>query len=311
MKTQLIIMITIIMMTSIPLCISATAGDSADYWYTRALGLAGDGHYKEAVNAFDSSLQLDSNNAGAWAGKASALGSLALSEKNKDDLNESLKEYDKAVALYDDAINKDSQDANSWYNKGIAFKNRAFIMQSGVGIGLKADENAVARYINDSFNAFDKATHISPNFMAAWRNKGNILYIMGRYNDSIKAHDKAIEIDPKYMLAWYNKGLSLYEMGKYQDAVQAYDNATKIGPEDADIWFNCGKALAGEGNYDAAINAYNKALNLKPSFAAVWYYKGIAFKNLGLDTVSQAAFSKANSMGYANKSKALDVNFDT
>ena len=310
MKTRLSIAITIIAITLTTLCVSATAQETVDYWYARALGLAGDGHYKEAISAFDSALKLSPNNAGAWAGRANALGSLAISEKNTDELNESLEDYDKAIALYDDAIKKDPQDANAWYYKGTALIDRVATMQSGIDLGMNKDKQAIAGYINDSLSSFDNATDISPEFMAAWRNKGNVLYIMGKYNDSLQAYDKAIETDPKYMLAWYNKGLSLYQLGRYQEAIQAYDNATKIGPENANVWFNNGKALAGEGNYNAAVDAYDKALNLKPSLAAAWYYKGIAFDKLGLDTGAQAAFGKAESMGYTNTSKVISANFD-
>ncbi len=311
MKTKLIVAITIIAIVLTALCVSANAQDTVDYWYARALGLAGDGHYKEAISAFDSALQLSPDNAGAWAGRASALGSLAISEKNADELNESLEDYDKAIALYDDAIKRDPHDANAWYYKGTTLRDRVDTMRSGIDLGMNKDEQGIAGYIDESLSSFDKATDISPEFVAAWRNKGNVLYIMGRYNDSLQAYDKAIETDPKYMLAWYDKGLSLYQMGRYQEATQAYDNATKIGPEDADVWFNNGKALAGVGNYNEAVNAYDKALNLEPSLAAAWYYKGIAFDKLGLDSAAQAALGKAKSMGYTKSNETSCANFDT
>lgn len=310
MKTRLVLTITIIAIAFTALCISASAQETVDYWYSRALGLAGDEHYNEAITAFDNALRLSPDNAGAWAGRASALGSLAISEKNADELKESLEDYDKAIDLYDETVKKDPQDANAWYSKGTALKDKATTVQSGIDLGISENKQEIAGYTNESFDAFDKATDISPKFVAAWRNKGNVLYIMGRYNESLQAYDKAIETDPKYMLAWYDKGLSLYELGRYKDAIQAYSTAMKIGPERADIWFNNGKALAGDGNYDEAINAYDKALNMKPSLAAAWYYKGIAFDKLSLDAGAQAALDKAKSMGYTNSSESSSVNLD-
>lgn len=304
------ILAPIIAIALIAPCVFASAQDNEDYWYSRALGLAGDGHCKEAIDAFDSALQINPNNAGAWAGKANALRSLGITEKNSDKINESLQFYDKAISLYDGAISKDPMDANALYYKGIVLRDRVIAMKSEEDLGVSGDEQGITRYIDESFNAFDKATGISPKFVAAWRNKGNTLYIMGKYNDSIQAYNKAIETDPKYMLAWYNKGLSLYELGKYQEAIQAYNTSIKIGPEYADIWFNYGKALAGIGNYDAAVNAYDKAIDLDPSLASAWYYKGLAFDKLGLDTGAQAAMGKAVSMGYKNSSKTFYVDFD-
>lgn len=78
MKRRLALTITIIAIAFTALCISANAQETVDYWYARALGLGADGHYKEAISAYDNALQLSPNNAGAWAGRASALGSLAI-----------------------------------------------------------------------------------------------------------------------------------------------------------------------------------------------------------------------------------------
>lgn len=308
MKARLIFALIIVIALSAS--IFASAQDNEDYWYSRALGLAGDGHYKEAIDAFDSALQINPDNADAWAGKASALKSLAVIEKSTDKVNESLQCYDKAIGLYDDAIKKDPQDANSLYYKGIILRDRAIAMKYETDLGVNVDEKSIAKYIDESFKAFDKATETSPKFVAAWRNKGNTLFIMGRYNDSLQAYDKAIETDPKYMLAWYNKGLSLYELGRYQEAIQAYNTSIKIGPPYADIWFNYGKALAGLENYDSAVKAYDKAIDLNPSLAAAWYYKALAFEKLGLGTGAQAAMGKATSMGYKNSSKTFYVDFD-
>jgi tetratricopeptide (TPR) repeat protein len=298
--------ITALIIALAALCASASAQGNVDYWYARGLSLAGDGHYEEAVNAYNNAISLNPENAGAWAGKAVALGYLSLSNKNINAYNDSLNAYDRAIELYYNDTKNHASDANAWYNLGLILKDRVIAMQSGENLGINSDGQMRMQYLEESLNAYDRATEINPKFVAALRGKGNVLYILGRYNDSLDAYNAAIETDPKYALAWYNKGLALYDMGRYNEAVQAYDTAIEIGPEYADIWYNKGKALAGEGNYNGAADCYDKAIKLDPSLAAAWYYKGKAFESLNLGAAASAAFDKAKSLGYTNTSE-IDI----
>jgi tetratricopeptide (TPR) repeat protein len=298
--------ITAIIIALAALCASASAQGNVDYWYARGLSLAGDGHYEEAVNAYNNAISLNPENAGAWAGKAVSLGYLSLSNKNTNAYNDSLNAYDRAIELYYNDTKNYASDANAWYNLGLILKDRVIAMQSGENLGVNSDGPMRMQYLEESLKAYDRATEINPKFVAALRGKGNVLYILGRYNDSLNAYNAAIETDSKYALAWYNKGLALYDMGRYEEAVQAYDTAIEIGPEYADIWYNKGKALAGEGNYNGAADCYDKAIKLDPSLAAAWYYKGKAFESLNLDAAASAAFDKAKNLGYTNTSE-IDI----
>jgi tetratricopeptide (TPR) repeat protein len=288
------------------LCIFAIAQEDntsyvdkkTDYWYQRGLQSAGEGSYKEALLAYDKAIQIDPENVGAWDGKALALRSLSIAENDTDKYNESLEAYDMAIELYDRKIKANPQDTNALYYKGLALTGRALTMKAGEKLNISSDKEDRVRYFEEAINAYDRAIEIDPKYVTVWKNKGNILYSLGKYNESLEALDEAIEIVPEYGPAWYSKGLVLSELGRYEEAVQAYDKALETLPENAGIWYSKGNAFYGEGDYDKALECYDYAIKLDQSLAEAWHGKGIAFEKLGLDTSANAAFDRARQLGY-------------
>ncbi len=299
----------LILITLIMLCVPALAQDNAtnywneksDYWFKRGFQLSGSQSYEDALKAYDKALRMNPENADAWSGKALALRYLSLSKHDLDKYSESLKASDKAIELYDRAIEADPQDVNAMYYKGLAISDKAVTMQAAEKLNIDSDKQERIKYFEEAISAYDTAIEINPKYITAWKNKGNILYSLGKYNDSIQACDKAIEIAPEYGLAWYSKGLALYKQDRYEEAAVAYDKAIETFPENAGIWYNKGNALYGMGNYDAALECYERALKLKPSFAKAWHGKGAAFEKIGFQIGADAAFAKAEDLGYSRE----------
>lgn len=269
-----------------------------DYWYQRGLQSAGEGSYEEALLAYDKAIQIDPENVGAWDGKALALKSLSFIEHDPDRFNESLKAYDMAIEMYDRKIKANPQDTNALYYKGLALTGRALAMKAGEKLNISSDKEDRIRYFEEAIRAYDMAIEIDPKYVTALKNKGNVLYSLGRYNESLEVLEKAIEIVPEYGLAWYSKGLTLYELGRYDEAAQAYDKALETFPDNAGIWYNKANALKAQGQYDAAIDGYDYAIKLDSSLAEAWHGKGEAFEKLGLDTSADAAYDRARQLGY-------------
>ncbi len=244
---------------------------------------------------------MNPENADAWSGKALALRYLSLNEHDLDKYSESLKASDKAIELYDRAIEADSQDVNAIYYKGLAISDKAITMQAAEKLNIDSDKQERIKYFEEAISTYDTAIERNPKYITAWKNKGNILFSLGKYNDSIQACDKAIEIAPGYGLAWYSKGLALSRLGRHEEAAAAYDKAIETFPENAGIWYNKGNALYGMGNYDEALECYDKALKLKPSFAKAWHGKGAAFEKIGFQIGADAAFAKAEDLGYSGE----------
>ncbi len=308
-KSVLKITTIIVFITLIMLCVPALAQDNAtnywneksDYWFKRGFQLSGSHSYEDALKAYDKALRMNPENADAWSGKALALRYLSLNEHDLDKYSESLKASDKAIELYDKAIKADPQDVNARYYKGLAISDKAVTMQAAKTLNIDSNKQERIKCFEEAISAYDTAIEINPKYITAWKNKGNILYSLGKYNDSIQACDKAIEIAPEYGLAWYSKGLALNRLGRYEEAAIAYDKAIETFPENADIWYNKGIALYSMGNYDDALECYDRALELKPSFAKAWHGKGDAFEKIGFQIGADAAFAKAEDLGYSGE----------
>jgi superkiller protein 3 len=270
-KTGLAVLLT----AFIFLCVFAVAQEDttdywnkkANYWYQRGLEHAGSGSYEEALEAYNKAIEMNPENVGAWDGKALVLRSLSLSERDPIKYSESLESYDRAIELYNMKIEANPQDINALYYKGLALTGKALTMKAGEKLNISSDKEDRIRCFEDAIESYDRAIEIDPNYVTAWKNKGNVLYSLGKYNESLEALDKAIEIVPEYGLAWYSKGLTLYELGRYDEAATAYDKALETFPENAGIWYNKGEALSEQGKYDAAIECYEKAIKLNPSSA--------------------------------------------
>ena len=46
-------------------------------------------------------------------------------------------------------------------------------------------------------------------------NKGNALFVLGKYDAAIEWYDRALEIEPENVDALDNKGVALFVLGKY------------------------------------------------------------------------------------------------
>lgn len=298
------LVLLLISLATLVVCAIAQGSDSnytsnkADYWYKKGLMLAGAGSYDEAFRAYDKAIQIDPDNAGAWNGEALTLRALSFSRHDLHEYNESLKASDNAAELYDKAIKANPQDANNWYFKGLTLSDKADTIQASDIFNISSNEQERISNLQEAIKAYKNATDINPEFVAAWKNIGDVLYKLRKYNEAIQAYDKAIEIVPNYPLAWNGKGLALNKLGKYDEAVKAYDKAIGIIPKNAEIWYNKGNAFLGNGKYDEAINCYDKAIKLNQAFAEAWHYKGVALDKRGFGVEANAAFDQATELGY-------------
>ena len=66
--------------------------------------------------------------------------------------------------------------------------------------------------------------------------------------EAIHALNRALEISPAYVLAYFNLGNIYFDLGRKQEAIELYEKALEINPQYADVYFN--KALAYEQGFD-------------------------------------------------------------
>ena len=164
----------------------------------RGVGIAKgrQGRHKDALDAFDESLKLNSKDASTWYNRGLALGKLG---RNED-----------ALDAFDECLKLDPKHASAWYNRGVA-------------LGI------LGRH-EDALHAYDECLKLDPKDASAWNNKGVALGNLGRYEDALHAYDEALKLNPKYANAWYNKGGALSYLGRNDEALASADKALQIDP---------------------------------------------------------------------------------
>ena len=130
------------------------------------------------------------------------------------------------------------QTATDWYNRGV-------------------DLYGQSKY-DDAIKAYDEAIKINPKLYRSLVTTKEFLSLRLRVNTTkpSKAYDEAIWLDPKLTEAWSNKGNALFIQGKYDEAIKASDEAIRLDPNLATPWYNKGNALFIQGKYDEAIKAF-------------------------------------------------------
>ena len=182
--------------------------------------------------------------------------------------------------------------------------------ESNFGIGTI--HNKLGHY-DDSLNAFDNATKLSPRSFKVWYQKGLVLDNLHRYNESKIVYKKitefapessedwlyqglawkklgnyersigafyfGIKLDPKSSNLWHAKSGSYLETKEYDKAIKAVEKAISFNKEDENLWNSKGNALSYQRKYDEAIEAYDTAIELNSEFAWPWNNKGNALKD--------------------------------
>jgi tetratricopeptide (TPR) repeat protein len=186
------------------------------------------GHYEEAVEQFQRSLDLDHNS-------DETLRSLAIAYQKLGKTSEAEAAFRKAVLLR----------PNYWgvYNAFGAF----YFTQS--------------RYI-DAVGMFKRAIQLAPLNSSLYSNLGGMYLALGQYKDAVDALRHAIALSPKAD-DYGNLAAVYFYMRDYSDSAESVEQALKIDPKDWLNWGNLGDALIQIPERRAeAKSAYQKAIEL-------------------------------------------------
>ncbi|HEX8162870.1 MAG TPA: tetratricopeptide repeat protein [Pyrinomonadaceae bacterium] len=116
--------------------------------------------------------------------------------------------------------------------------------------------------IEESVEAFTKATELNPNYGDAYFNLGNSFRLLNRPQDAIKAYVKALSIDRKDAAAYNRLGQVYYDLGWYRLAAENFAQAVKIFPSWADPYSRLSETYQKLGDASAAARFSEKAARL-------------------------------------------------
>ena len=189
------------------------------------------GDFNGAKNLFDSAVQLNPNNAGAYFGRGTSYDDLGQEEH--------------AIADYTKAIELKPNYAKAYNNRGNAYQ----------------DINQYERAIQD----YNKAIELNLNYDYAYNNRGVAYDNLGQYERAIQDYDKAIQLNPNYTNAYLNRGVAYRHLNQYERAILDYNKTIELNPKYDIVYNNRGWVYYCMKNYHQALKDFEKALELNPN----------------------------------------------
>jgi len=224
------------------------------------------GHYEEAVQHFQSSLDLDHNS-------DETLSALADAYQRQGKVSEAEAAYRKAVSLR----------PGYW----------------GVYIAFGTFYYNQARY-SDAAEQFEKAIQLSPQNYSGYSNLGAIYLLLGRYQDAVQALKQSTALRPAAD-SYGNLGVVYFYMRQYSNSADSVQQALKIDPNDFLNWGNLGDALFQiSARRSEAMSAYQKAIELaearlevNPQEASTLAFAADYYAMLGREPQARERISRA------------------
>ena len=220
---------------------------SADDYFSLGLTYHQRGMYKEAIEYYGQSIQIDPQDADAFNIRG-------ISKVELGNHKDAIQDFDKAIEI-------NPQNADAFNIRGFA--------------------KAELGNHKDAIKDYDKAIEINPQYAEAYHNRGIAKAELGNHKDAIKDFDKAIEINPQYAEAFNNRGIAKAELGNHKDAIQDYNKAIEINPQLAEAFNNRGNAKAKLDTHKEGIKDFDKAIEINPQYAKAFNNRGLAKHHIG------------------------------
>jgi tetratricopeptide (TPR) repeat protein len=194
----------------------------------KANQLVNDGHFEEAILAYDEALAQSSNDPGLLHGKAYALYATGR--------------LDEAAKAYDAAISIDRGNAELWRASGVVAEQLS-----------KLDE-ALDRY--------EKALELSPDSPQFLSDKADVLLALGRTEDALASYRSADTSQPPGARDWIIRGHRFYSADRPKEADACYSEALALDPDDFEAWWGKGLAAGAQNELTRALEFLDKAAHL-------------------------------------------------
>jgi len=209
---------------------AAEARTKAFKLQSEGMKLHREGHYPEAIAAFQQAVNLQLNSFMAWY----YLGISLAAERRYGEAIEPLKT---ALDLQPDYI------------------------QAHVAIG---DAHLKLGEIGEARAAYLRALELNQNYAAAHDGMGRLLESVGKDDEAEAAYRKALEINVAYADAYTHLGEMYLRRGRLDDAINLFLKAITVKPDFSQAYTRLGVALSRLGRFDDAIAASRKSFQLAP-----------------------------------------------
>jgi tetratricopeptide (TPR) repeat protein len=183
---------------------------------------------QDAMKAYDKTIEIDPNYAGAYAGRASIY--LYWGE------------YPQALRESEQAVKIDPYLAWGFNTRGLAH------------IGLLNYPKGI--------EDLNKAMELAPKYAWPYCNRSRAYFELKNYHQALDDANRAIELDPELPQAYFRRGRALASTNNLQDAIKSFDKAIQIDPAYSWSFLQRGYSLLKLGKTDEAVEDFKRAANL-------------------------------------------------
>jgi tetratricopeptide (TPR) repeat protein len=271
--------------------------------------------FERVLGIYDEALANDSQDAYAWIERGVALVYLGR-------YDESIESRQKALEIFNQTIEDDPDDPQAWSNKAFALAGMGMYSESIEALDqvinltdnssmlLDAWRGKAVAYaegtheFNKSLEAWARALELMPaddtaNLSVTWGCKAKTFEMAGRFEEAVEAYGNVIKLQPTNAIAWIGKGSALRSLNRSFEAEAAFDQAINVSESDYwQAWFGKGEALLDQGRYDEAVEAFDRVTEQNPTHARTWNDKGTALQAIGCTSEAEAAYARAEELGY-------------
>ena len=257
---------------------------SAYDFYLQGLGYLQNYDKKEniesAIKVFDTALQLDSQYAGAYAGRGEAYWKMyETSGSGKDVQWIESSRHDCEHSL---ALNKRLPSAHvclgTVYNGTGHYEDAVSQFESAVMIEPTNDD--AYRGLADAYERLGKLTEaekpdrqaieLRPHYWAGYSWLGAFYYYHARYPEAASMFSQVIALAPDSIRGYYDLGATYNAQGRYTDAIGMLQRSIAIQPT-AHAYLNLGNAYFYLRRYAEAAGAYEDGLKLSQTDYILWW----------------------------------------
>lgn len=291
----------------------------ADY-NVRGTSKAQFGDFKGAVVDFNKALQVNANDAQAYANRGKAKDEL-------NDLKEALTDLNRAIELDPDnrdyyihrgntkiklgdfigavndcnaAIKLEPKDATLYAHRSSVYRKSNQLQKAldDMSVAIKLNPEYVLYYVhkssvldlmgrtNDAILELNKAIKIEPGNIPNYTIRGQYYLKNNQASKAVADFQKAININPQYYVAYKELAIYYDQQNKFNEALQNYDNAIKYcdtehKKELAIMYNNRGTLFGKQNQFEKAVNDFSQAILYYPNFTDAYSNRAFAAYNLG------------------------------
>jgi tetratricopeptide (TPR) repeat protein len=132
-----------------------------------------------------------------------------------------------------------------------------------------------ARVYAEALSDFNRAIELSPRYVEAYYQRGDLLQILGRYQEALQDFNKAIELDAEDGMNFYQRGVANTSLQNYQAALFDFNKALELSPDYELAYAERARVYYLLKRYSLALKDCNKAIEINSDIAEPFAVRGL------------------------------------